>query len=218
MKSAAVKHENGNACTTLEAQGERWRRHFTKILNIQSDLDEEELERVRQRPLRPELADVPSEEEIWIAVGKLKNGKDSDASGILPEMIKAACCEEEFMSQLMELVHMFGRSTVFQVTGVMLSWCPSLRKVRFSCDNWRGISLLDVAGNVVARVLQETLQILTKEELPESQCGFRKGRSCTDMIFTVRQLVQKSWEHKSKAFLTFVDLKKSYDSVPRMAL
>ncbi len=29
---------------------ERWRRHFSKILNIQSDFDVEELSRVRQRP------------------------------------------------------------------------------------------------------------------------------------------------------------------------
>ena len=50
MKSAAVKDENGNVCTTLEAQGERL---------------EEELERVTQRSPRPELADVPSEEEVW---------------------------------------------------------------------------------------------------------------------------------------------------------
>ena len=35
------------------------------------------------------------------------------------------------------------------------------------------------------------------------------------MIFTVRQLVEKSWEHKSKALFTFIDLKKAYDSVPR---
>ena len=33
------------------------------------------------------------------------------------------------------------------------------------------------------------------------------------MIFTVHQLVEKSWEHKSKAFL----LKKAYESVPREA-
>ena len=45
-----------------------WTRHFAKILNIQSEFDEEELERVRQRPLRPELADVPSE-EVWSVVG-----------------------------------------------------------------------------------------------------------------------------------------------------
>ena len=59
---------------------------------------------------------------------------------------------------------------------------------------------------------------MAEDELPESQCGFRKGRSCADMIFTVRQLVEKSCEHKSKAFFTFIDLKKAYDSVPREAM
>ena len=55
-------------------------------------------------------------------------------------------------------------------------------------------------------------------ELPESQCGFRKGRGCMDMVFAVRQLVEKSWEHKEKLFITFVDLRKAYDSVPRQAM
>ena len=39
-----------------------------------------------------------------------------------------------------------------------------------------------------------------------------------DMIFTIRQLVEKSWEHSSKCYYTFVDLKKAYDSVPREAI
>ena len=38
------------------------------------------------------------------------------------------------------------------------------------------------------------------------------------MIFVVRQLVEKSWEHKSKAFFTFVDFKKAYDLVSREAI
>ena len=81
--------------------------------------------------------------------------------------------------------------------------------------NWRGISLLEVVGKLVARVIQERLQKLAEEELPESQCGFRKGRSCADMIFTVRQLVEKLWECESRSFFTFFDLKKAYYSVPR---
>ena len=32
----------------------------------------------------------------------------------------------------------------------------------------------------MARVLQERLLVLAKDELPELQCGFRKGQSCTD--------------------------------------
>jgi hypothetical protein len=38
---------------------ERRRRHFTKILNIHSEFDVEELGRVRQRLLRSALADLP---------------------------------------------------------------------------------------------------------------------------------------------------------------
>ena len=38
------------------------------------------------------------------------------------------------------------------------------------------------------------------------------------MICVVRQIVEKSWEHKTKSFITFVDIKKAYDTVPRTAL
>ena len=67
-----------------------------------------------------------------------------------------------------------------------------------NCDNWRGISLLDVVGKVI---VQDRLQQLAEEELPESQCGFRKGRGCTDMTFVVCQLVEKTWEHQTKSIL-----------------
>ena len=73
-------------------------------------------------------------------------------------------------------------------------------------------------GKVVTRILQERLQKLAEDVLPESQCGFRKTGGCTDMIFTIRQLVEKSWEHKAKSFITFIDLKKAYDSVPRSVM
>lgn len=34
----------------------------------------------------------------------------------------------------------------------------------------------------------------------------------------MRQLLEKSYEHRAKIFLMFIDLKKAYDSVPRAAL
>ena len=33
------------------------------------------------------------------------------------------------------------------------------------------------------------------------------------MIFTVRQIIEKSWEHNTKSFLSFIDLKTAYDYV-----
>ena len=48
-----------------------------------------------------------------------------------------------------------------------------------------GVALvfLDVAGKVFAQIIQERLQHIAENMLLESQCGFRKGRGCCDMIF-----------------------------------
>ena len=73
-------------------------------------------------------------------------------------------------------------------------------------------------GKIFARIIQERLQTIAETILPESQCGFRKGRGCVDMIFVLRQLVEKTCEHDDTLFILFVDLKKAYDSVPRSAL
>lgn len=54
---------------------------------------------------------------------------------------------------------------------------------RNSCESHRSISLLSIAGKILARVL-----------LPESQCGFRAGRGTADMIFVARQLQEKCRE------------------------
>ena len=153
------------------------------------------------------------------AIEKLKNGKAAGESGVLSEMVKVACIGDEFPKKFLELVH-----DMWKEKNVPTEWrdailIPIPKKKNLShCDNWKGISLFDVAGKVVTRILQERLQKLAEDELPESQCGFRKGRSCADMIFTVRQLVEKSCEHKSKTFFTFIDLKKAYHSVPREAM
>jgi len=62
------------------------------------------------------------------------------------------------------------------------------------------------------------LQALAEDVLLESQCGFRKGCGCSDMVFTVEQLIEKAHEHKAKIFFVFIDLRKAYNSVPREAL
>ena len=49
----------------------------------------------------------------------------------------------------------------------------------------------------------------------EEQCGFRKGRSCTHAIFTVKQVIEKRKEHNLPLFLLFIDYEKAYDNVNR---
>jgi hypothetical protein len=48
----------------------------------------------------------------------------------------------------------------------------------------------------------------------EEQSGFRAGRSCTDNIFSLKNLTEKRTARNLETHLVFVDLQKAYDSVP----
>jgi len=69
-----------------------------------------------------------------------------------------------------------------------------------------------------ARVINDQLQAVVEDSVADSQCGFRAGRGCVDLVFCVCQLVENTTEHRSKIFLLCIDLSKAYDSVPRQAL
>jgi sorting nexin-29 len=59
------------------------------------------------------------------------------------------------------------------------------------CENHRGITLLPTAYKLFANIIRNRLNEHMGEEIIEKQCGFRKGRSCTDAIFTVQQIMEK---------------------------
>ena len=151
-----VRDQASDLCSTSELQQQRWR-YFIKILNIQSHFDEAELESARQRPLRPHMADTPSREKLERAIGKMKNGKAGGSSGIiLPEMVKAASCEDEFFDVMLDLVCTVWKESCVPKDSSDAVLVPIPKKGDLSnCDNWRGIALLDVVGKVVARVLQD---------------------------------------------------------------
>ena len=59
------------------------------------------------------------------------------------------------------------------------------------CNNWRGITLLSVPGKVFCRILLERLTLVIDKDLRVEQAGFRAGRSCSEQIFTLRQIVEQ---------------------------
>jgi len=89
---------------------------------------------------------------------------------------------------------------------------------RSDCNNYRGISLLCVAGKLFARVALRRLQQLAERVYPESQCGFRSQRSTVDMIFSLRQLQEKCREQQQPLFIALIDLTKAFDLVSRDGL
>ena len=64
-------------------------------------------------------------------------------------------------------------------------------------------------------MITRLLEHVVDPVLPESQCGFRRGRSTIDMIFVARQLQEKCREQHQDLYLAFVDLTKALDTVNR---
>ena len=214
--TAILKRDGSRTESPREVQ-ERWHEHFQDILNIPSSYTQEVIEDMPSLHPRLELDTLPTMRELEEALGKLKTGKAGGKSGIVPELLLHGGMElRERVLQVMQ--DMWGGG------GVVSDWKDAVivpipkKGDLMNCDNWRGISLLDVVGKVFARIIQNRLQAIAEDILPESQCGFRRGRGCTDMVFVARQLVEKCREHNDTLYILFVDLRKAYDSVPRPAL
>ena len=87
------------------------------------------------------------------------------------------------------------------------------KRNRQDCNNHNGISLLSIAGKILARLLLNRLSDhLNQGLLPESQCGFRKKRGTIDMIFAARQLQEKCQEQNVNLYSTYVNLTKAFYS------
>lgn len=82
------------------------------------------------------------------------------------------------------------------------------------CGNSRGITLLSVAGKILAFVLVLRLnQSIVDNIFPESQCDFCPHRGTADMIFTARQIMKKCYEQQLDLYQVFVVLRKAFNTV-----
>lgn len=67
-------------------------------------------------------------------------------------------------------------------------------------SNYCGISLLDTAYKVLSMALLRRLEIYAEDILTEYQTGFRRGKTTTDYIFTIR----RSWKNSTNIIMTFM--------------
>ncbi|XP_038117301.1 uncharacterized protein LOC119769343 [Culex quinquefasciatus] len=96
---------------------------------------------------------------------------------------------------------------------------PTLREGdKLDCENYRAITILNAAYKVFSQILFSRLSPIAEDFVGSYQAGFVVGRSTTDQIFTVRQILQKCREYQVPTHHLFIDFKAAYDSVDREEL
>ena len=195
----------------------RWKEHFTDLLNRDSHVQPDSLDNVPAVPVREELDDMIHIEEVRKAVKQMKCNKASGGDGIPAEVYKHG--GTALVRHLHRLFLKIWKHEEVPQELKDASIVTIFKKgSRTECGNYRGISLLSVAGKILAKVLLNRLQPLSESIIPETQCGFRPGRGTTDMIFSARQVQEKCREQGRDLCLAFIDFTKAFDSVNREAL
>ena len=156
-------------------------------------MEADSFDNVPSVPVREELDDVIHIEEVRKAVKQMKCNKTSGGDGIPAEVYKHG--GTTLVHHLHRLfLKIWDNEEVPQELKDASIVTIFKKGSRTECGNYRGISPLSVAGNILAKVLLNRLQPLSESIIPETQCGFRPGRGTTDMIFSARQVQEKCRE------------------------
>ena len=168
---------------------QRWKEHFQEILNRpppDSVLDIEEA----IEDLNVNCGRI-SKEEIKRAIKKLK------LSTYMPsDVLKAdvSATTEVLYSLLNEIwdkkeIPTEGKTDVL----VTIPKKGNLSEYK----NWRGIMLLSVPSKILCRIILDRIQETVDKKLRKEQAGFRKDKSCTDHIATLRIIDEQCIEWQS---------------------
>lgn len=214
-----ISAKDGTLLTDKNDILKRWKEHFDTVLNASSVTDDDVIASITQRPEIKELSFTPTFQEVIDAIKLISSGKAPGKDAIPPEVFKYG--GRKLVQKLHSLfVEIWKAGKVPQdFKDASINHLYKNKGTRSICDNHRGISLLSIAGKILARLmLNRVIKHIVDDIYPESQCGFRAGRGTIDMIFSLRQVAEKAREKNQELYMVFIDLTKAFDTVNRAAL
>jgi sorting nexin-29 len=192
-----------------------WKEYFQDLYEGTRDM-EGLPERLPIREPSAEEDRLPTTEEVLQAIEKLKNNRVPGRDGLNAELTKVD--DNKLTHRICKVIE-----KVWRTEKIPQQWeegliCPILKKDDcLVCENYHGITLLNTAYKMFSNILFERLQPYVEKIIGSYQCGFRSGKSTSDQIHTVRQIMEKMGEYGVNTFYLFLDFKAAYDSIAEMS-
>jgi hypothetical protein len=135
----------------------------------------------------------PSAFEVEMAIEKLKRHKSPGIDQIPAELIKAG--GRIIQSEIHKLIISIWNKEELPEECKESVIVPIYKKDdKTDCNNYRGISLLSTMYKILSNILLSRLTPYAEEIIGDHQCRFRRNRSTTDHIFSIRQIFEKKLE------------------------
>ncbi|BHF74785.1 hypothetical protein SprV_0501787400 [Sparganum proliferum] len=133
-----------------------------------------------------------------------------------PSPTYAVPCDPPSEEEIVDAIRKLRNNKAPGEDGILV---PILKKGdKTRCQNYRGISLIDVAAKIFAIVLLRRFQAVRDSRTRPNQAGFRAGRGCADQIFTLRRILEFRHSYQQPTAVCFVDFAAAFDSVHRESL
>jgi Reverse transcriptase (RNA-dependent DNA polymerase) len=162
-------------------------------------------------------AACPTLAEVAECIEKLRNLATPGEDQIDARMLKAGPVMHQWMHRIICAVWRSGKCPPEWKSALIIALYKG-KGAKDTAGNYRGISLLSIAGKVYAIILMHRVYVKVDPQLHEAQNGFRKGRGTVDAIYTLRALSAACSEHNVCMAKAYIDFTKAYDSVNRWLL
>ena len=187
-----------------------WKQHFENLLGNPPKITHEPITRIISKQLDIKLGPF-TQEELDSVLRKIKNRKAAGLDEISPEVWKTRQFDDILLRHCNAVYnqHPIDR----WMKGCILPF-PKKGDLGLA-KNYRGITLTSIAAKIYNALLRNRIEPKIDNILRKNQNGFRRNRSTTSQILTIRRILEGVRAKNLQATLIFVDFTKAFDSIHR---
>ena len=187
-----------------------WKKHFENLLGNPPKITHEPITRIISKQLDIKLG-LFTQEELDSVLRKIKNRKAAGLNEIPPEVWKTRQFDDILLRHCNAV---YNQNLIDRwMKGCILPF-PEKGDLGLA-KNYQGITLTSIAAKIYNALLRNRIEPKINNILRKNQNGFRRNRSTTSQILTIRRILEGARAKNLQATLIFVDFTKAFDSIHR---
>ena len=155
--------------------------------------------------------------EVSDALGKLNNNKACGEDGIPAELLKYG--GNAISGTLATILNnIFVDHDNININGGLIIALQKPGKEKGPVKNLRPITLLNTIRKLLSLIVLGRINKAVDAYLDPSQCGFRNNRSTSDIVWSHKWLISKTYAEDVEIFITGIDMTSAFDTIDRHLL
>ena len=152
-----------------------------------------------------------TQEELNSVLRKIKNRKAAGLDEIPPEVLKTRQFDDILLRHCNAV---YNQNPIDRLMKGCILPFPKKGDLGLA-KNYRGITLTPIAAKIYNAPLRNRIEPKIDNILRKNQNGFRRNRSTTSQILTIRRILEGVRVKNLQATILFVDFTKAFDSIHR---